>query len=380
MATPNLSANLPWQGLAAGGQALSGLGGDPTAAKAQLGNLYQQQYGAALDMNRGLFDASQTGYENLRSSVDQQYQDVLGGYQSLYGDVLGRIAGTNSSNIMDINTNAAAQSGAASQQMVSRGLGNSTVQQNMQRAIALDRARAVTDSENRFAQLGANYASQIGGDRLRSQQQGIGLGAQLGQAQLGMLERVNAGYPDAGMYGSLAQMYGSQAEADKNRRAQQDALNAASRGQFSSAGTSSPASPFGSRPLSNAGYSGYSGGMGSGNIGGYGGGFGYVPAYEPAIAYNGGDPNNPMMNRTWQPWNTTRLETDYSGVGDQGQADYPSYAPRQEAVYPEYSDPYQYDYDYNYQPGFTDNSGFDYNNFLDTSSAADLGLSDAEWY
>lgn len=367
MATPNLSANLPWQGLAAGGQALSGLGGDPTAAKAQLGNLYQQQYGAALDMNRGLFDASQTGYEALRSSVDRDYQSVLGGYQDLYGDVLGRLAGTNSSNIMDINTNAAAQSGAASQQMVNRGLGNSTVQQNMQRAIALDRARAVTDSENRFAQLGANYASQIGGDRLRSQQQGIGLGAQLGQAQLGMLERVNAGYPDAGMYGSLAQMYGSQAEADKNRRAQQDALNAASRGQFSSAGTSSPASPFGSRPLSNAGYSGYSGGMGSGNIGGYGGGFGYVPAYGSGwsssqegsgIPYSGGFGDSSGVSGAADGW----YQNDY---GEWSQSD-------------PYADPYQYDYDYNYQPGF-DSQGwqdpYDWGNM----SAADLGLSQSEW-
>lgn len=298
MATPNLSTDLPWQGLAAGGNALSGLGGDPQAAQAQLGQNYQQQYGAALGMNQALFSGAQTGYENLRSATDQNYQDILGGYSQLYGDVLGRIAGTNDTNIRDINTQYNAQQGAQNQNAVSRGLGNSTVQQNMQRGVELDRARAITGSQNQFAQLGAGYAANIGSQRLGAQQQGVNLGASLGQAQLGMLERVNAGYPDAGMYSSLAQQYGASAERDKNRQAQQAALTAASRGQMSSAGTSSPASPFGQRPLGGGG--GYNGG-GAGQVygsgyGGYSNGGGYAPAYGAGWLPQGQVEYQPMGN------------------------------------------------------------------------------------
>lgn len=367
MATPSLQVDLPWGGLAAGGAALSGLGGNPAAAKAQLGPLYQQQYNAALGMNQALYSGAQQGYEGLRSSVDRQYQDVLGGYQQLYGDVLGRIAGSNASNIMDIDTNAAAQSGRASQDMVSRGLGNSTVQQNMQRAISLDRARAITDSENRFAQLGANYASNIGQNRLQAQQQGIGLGANLGQAQLGMLERVNAGYPDAGMYGSLAQMYGAQEEAEKNRLAQRDALNAASRGQFSTPGTSSPASPFGKRPFDNGGasfeqMSQYRSGAGGWGGGGGGGGYRLGEGFNgtPALNYDSGygsmyQDNIPAYNSATagSMWNQ-----DDIGGGDFGLQGWQDFG--DDAIY----------------GGTGDGSGYDYWN---TASAADLGLSDYEW-
>ena len=210
MAVADLTAQLPWQGLQAGANALSGLGANPQDALAQLGPLYSQQYGAALNMNKALFDASQGGYQNLRNQLDQQYQGIQNGYNQLYGNVQGMIQGTNSSNIQDINTKYAAQAGQSAQDMVSRGLGNSTVAMNMQRAIDLDRARAITASQNQFAQLGANYAAQIGGAGLAAQQQGAGIQASLGQAQMNALNQVNAGYPDASMYGQLAAMYGAQ--------------------------------------------------------------------------------------------------------------------------------------------------------------------------
>jgi hypothetical protein len=210
MAVANLSSDLPWQGLQAGANALSGLGANPQDALAQLGPMYSQQYNAALNMNQALFNAGQSGYQNLRNQLDQQFSGIQQGYNDLYGNVQGMIQGSNASNIQDINTNYAAQAGQASSDMVSRGLGNSTVQQNMQRAINLDRARAITQSQNQFAQLGANYAAQIGGAGLAAQQQGAGIQASLGQAQMNALNQVNAGYPDASMYGQLAAMYGAQ--------------------------------------------------------------------------------------------------------------------------------------------------------------------------
>lgn len=310
MATPNLSTQLPWGSLAAGGNALSGLGGDPKAALSQLGSNYNQQYQSSLGMNQALMGGVQTGFEALRSNVDSQYSDIMGGYNALYGDVLGRIAGSNDSNITDINAQYNAQAGKALSNAVSRGLGNSTVAGNMDRGIQLDRARAITDSQNRFAQLGAGYANQIGQARLGAQQQGVNLGANLGQGQLAALERVNAPYPDAGMYGSLAQMYGAQIERDQGQR-QSPMMMADSRAV--SARTGSP-SPWGSRDPSGGAYStmmpssvqgnpffnltGGGAGYGSYGMGGYGSDVGgYLPndssvdpwdSYSDAQYYGGG--------------------------------------------------------------------------------------------
>lgn len=288
MATPNLSTQLPWQSLAAGGNALAGLGGDPQAALGQLGQNYGQQYQAALGMNQALYQGTQTGYDQLRSQVDDQYRGVLDGYGALYSDVLGRIAGSNASNLSDINTQYNAQLGSQAQNAVSRGLGNSTVAGNMMRGVEADRARAITQSQNQFAQLGANYAASIGGNRLSAQQQGIGLGANLGQAQLGALERVNAPYPDAGMYGSLAQMYGQQAE--RNRGQRQTAADMWVGDSRAAAGRPGSPSPWGSRDPSGGGYATMAPSTNSNpffNLGG-GGGFSYGGGGGPSLSYDSG--------------------------------------------------------------------------------------------
>jgi hypothetical protein len=242
MAIRSLSASLPFSGLASGANVYAGLGGNPKDSLSQLGAIYGQQYNAALDMNKALFDASQSGYENLRGQLDQQYQGIQGGYNQLGQDVQGMISGSNASNITDINANYSAQAGKASQDMVSRGLGNSTVQQNIQRAIALDRARAITQSQNQFAQLGASYASQIGQGGLNAQMQGANVQANLGSQQMNALNQVNAPYPNASVYGSLAAMYGAQAQRDEAMK-----QNRGGFGQYQGAGGSysRAPSPFG---------------------------------------------------------------------------------------------------------------------------------------
>lgn len=272
-ATP-LNYALPWQGLAAGGNALAGLGGDPQQAMQQLGPLYAQQYQAALGMNTAMNQGVQTGYDTLRKDTDQVYGNIMTNLESRYGDVLGRIAGSNQSNITDINTHYGAQAGAASQQMVNRGLGNSTIQANLQRGIALDRARAQTDSENKFAQLGAGFADRIWSDKTAAQQARAGLAAQLGTAQLGAQERINAGYPDAAMYGSLAQMYGAQAQRQGDQRAMRNSWTTGGGGAV--AGNASAASPWGSRFMGGGGSS-WGGDSWTGNYGGGGGGGYYQP-------------------------------------------------------------------------------------------------------
>lgn len=265
MAGPaDLSYNLPLQTLQGQANQFQGLNGSPDQAIGQLGQNYANAYNSATALNQGIYQGTQTGYNNLRNQLSQQYSDIQAGYQKDYGDVLGQIAGTNATNLKDINTQYAALSGSSMQDAVSRGLGNTTVQQNMQRGIALDQARATTASQNQFAQLQAGYGSQITGQALQAQQQGAQTQANLGQNQLNFGASVSAPYPNAGLYGQLAQMYGAQNEQNKNRALQQQALNQAGARQPVAAGSvGNQLAPFSGPQM--GGYGGGSGGYGAGD-------------------------------------------------------------------------------------------------------------------
>lgn len=279
MAATMLGFDLPWQRLQAGGNALAGLGGDPQQAMAQLGPMYQQQYLSSLAMNQQNNQNIQTGYGQLRNDADQIYGNIYKNLDARYGDVLGRIAGTNTSNIRDIEANARAQSAAANMNLISRGLGNSTIINSANRGINSDRTREITRSNEQFAQLGAGYADRIWQDRTSAQQNKAQMMAGLGTQQLGAMERIQAGYPDAAMFGSLAQMYGAQSEADKNRKMQEAAMQRAGAGAQSAGGYSYSPSPWGSRNPAGSYGGGFSGDSWTGNFQGsnYGGGGFYQP-------------------------------------------------------------------------------------------------------
>jgi hypothetical protein len=142
---------------------------------------YKRAYSDALNTNAANYANVLKGYQQTMASQQQEqakvasgYTQLAGavktGYQNLSNQVLGRIAGTNASNLQEIADKYSQESGLASQQLVNRGLGNTTVQQSVQRGLALDNRKAVTDSQNKFAQLQANYQSDLGSRGLAAEQ------------------------------------------------------------------------------------------------------------------------------------------------------------------------------------------------------------------
>lgn len=310
MAASQFSFGLPFQGLASGGAALRGLGGDPKAAMANLGEMYQNSYNAALGMNQALHQNVQSNYQTLRNDASQIYDNIYKNLDARYGDVLGRLAGTNTSNIRDIEANARAAAAAGNQSLVSRGLGNSTIVNSMNRGINSDRQRETTRSREAFAQLEANAADRIWGDRTNAQQSKAAMMANLGIAQNSALERVSAPYPDAGMYASLAQMYGAKAEADRNRK--QLGGGMVQGGGGASAGYSYSPSPWGSRNPAGSYGGGWGGDSWTGNYQGmnYGGGGGF---YQPqASRYS--SPAYQQDTGGYSDLGTDYYTPDYGGV------------------------------------------------------------------
>jgi hypothetical protein len=136
-------------------------------------------------------------YANALRLNQSNYANIIAGYQGLTSAVLGDISGIGASQSQAINDAYAQASGKSAQQMISAGLGNSTVQQSVQRGNLLDRSKAQIALANQLAQLTAGYQSQ------------------LGQSQLGFMNSVNAPYPNAQAYGQLALQQGYASRANQ---------------------------------------------------------------------------------------------------------------------------------------------------------------------
>lgn len=139
-----------------------------------------------------------------------------------------------------------------------------------------------------MAQLSAGYQSQIGQAGLGFRGNAVLANSQLAQNQLGWMNSINAQYPDAGQYSQLAQMYGAQSQADKDRQAMMKLYSGMGGGAFAGGGiggtpglgyaptraptvgmgngggggVSAPAPMFGGQAASTGGYAGAGGAMG----------------------------------------------------------------------------------------------------------------------
>jgi hypothetical protein len=234
MAFPTIQGDLPFPSQnSAASQMFQGLGGSPQQAFQSLGSSYAGSYNNALAMNQANYANILKGYQDTLAGQTSAQQAIQSGYTDLYNNVLGSIAGVGQSQQTAINDQYARATGALSQQLTDRGLGNTTVAPNLQRGVEADRAKASNDLAGTIAQLRASYMSQLGQAGLGFGERAYGQNAALAQNQLGFMNSVNSPYPDAGLYSQLAQQYGAVGEADKDRAqfaAQQQQLQQAARG------------------------------------------------------------------------------------------------------------------------------------------------------
>lgn len=158
--------------------------------------------GAAADQLSAAGQGAAAGYGGLRDRADQTlgfYGSALGdlgrahtdlgaGYRGLQSDVMNTISGIGREQARQIQNDYMMGMGNARQSAISRGLGNTTIQDTMQRGAEFDRARAQNDLAEKLAGLRAGYQSQLGlaglgfGERAANAylaQQNLGTGQQL---------------------------------------------------------------------------------------------------------------------------------------------------------------------------------------------------------
>lgn len=196
-------------------------------------------YAGILGGPAGLAQQYGMSYNNALSANQQNYNSIIGGYQTVMqnvGNTLGQggspwgVAAPAAQAIGDVY---AQQAGGAFQNSINRGIGNTTAASAAQRGASLDASKA-------YAGLGSQLASTYAGYE-----------ANLGQSQLNFMNGVQIPYPNGQEYSSLYQQYGAQQQAAASA-AQQMALSqqqmrmAAGRGgSGGGGGVSIPAAPRG---------------------------------------------------------------------------------------------------------------------------------------
>lgn len=171
-------------------------------------NDYGSAYQNALSLNQQNYGNILSGYGQTMANQQQAQQGIQQGYGNLSSQVLGDIQGIGASQSQAIRDTYAQQQGRSTQGLVSRGLGNTTVANTVQRGNLYDKQKADTGLANQMAQLTAGYRSNLGLAGLNyantANMQNTGLAGQ----QLGFMNSVNAPYPNALGYGQLAQQQG----------------------------------------------------------------------------------------------------------------------------------------------------------------------------
>lgn len=196
---------------------LSALSADPATTIAQLGPAYSNAFNAYANNIQNQTNTINAGYNQTAQNQYNAQQGVNSGYNNLSRDVLGGIAGIGSDQLALLNRNYARQAGSADQNLISSGLGNSTVRSNVQRGIGLDQNLAQNNLANSIAQTKAGYQSNIGLAGLGYQGQSIRDNTALSQDQFHWLNSITSLPPDAAQYSQIAQQAGSAIQSGLDR-------------------------------------------------------------------------------------------------------------------------------------------------------------------
>lgn len=207
---PPIQGVLPWAGGDAGAAFRGAASGDLDAVAGS----YQQAYNNALAMNSANYNNILAGYQQTLAGQSTAQAAIGAGYTDLYNSVLAKVEGIGQARANAINRDSDRFLARQSQQLIDRGLGNTTVQASVGRGVEADRnARQLELSESTAGMIGS-YMSQLGLAGLSNRQRGLENETALSARQLDWMNSVDAQYPDAGMYASLAQMAGENRAAD----------------------------------------------------------------------------------------------------------------------------------------------------------------------
>ncbi len=214
-------------------------------------------YAELFDQNRNMYDLTLGQYGNAYRRLDETQQAIDEMQRNMYGTVMGTLDNAGAAAGQEITDQYAAQRGNTQQSLISRGLGNTTVRDSVERGLTYDESKSRVNLANQiaaqragyqthFADLGVEsaqrYAQQYGGIA----QAAAGYTGNYGNMLVGMannnannrvsnnLQEYSINSNNANAYNSLAAQRQSQQTAAQNQMQQQllqDQLQAALQAQ-----------------------------------------------------------------------------------------------------------------------------------------------------
>ncbi len=145
------------------------------------GSNYNAMLGNALKSYTAIYG----GYSQAAQAQEAAQAQLRQGYQQLQGNVLGGLNNAGAHRSQEIADQYTALAGRQNQDLISRGLGNSTVASSVGRGLGYDQAKAQTQLSGQVADMKAQYLSQLGLAGLRQQGQDYENNTRLRMQQLG---------------------------------------------------------------------------------------------------------------------------------------------------------------------------------------------------
>lgn len=181
----------------------------PFAGLLGSGTNYGKDYASALAINAANYGNAVSGYNDLLARQQSSNDAISSGYANRAANAMQLLAGLEQGQRQDLETGATRATAQNAQDLIGRGLSNTTVQNTLARGVEADKNRAVNNLVGQMAGLKSSTYAALEGDRLRALDANNDAYNRLAMQRLAMQERVSAPYPDAGKYAALAQQAGA---------------------------------------------------------------------------------------------------------------------------------------------------------------------------
>lgn len=185
--SPTTISNSVSSGRSSSTSASASSSGSYTGQNAHLLSLYVDQYNNAVGQQTANYNNILNAYGLTLGNTQSAAARIAQGYSGLNSTVQGQLAGAEASQRQDIADAYSRQQGSTIGSAVSRGLGNTTVLDSMQRGNLADKQRADIALTGQMANLRAGYTGQFGSQGLAAQSQQMGIQGALGGQLLGTL-------------------------------------------------------------------------------------------------------------------------------------------------------------------------------------------------
>lgn len=170
---------------------------------------YTTAYNQALSTNQQLYNNILNGYNSTMAYQQSQQNAINSGYSELNANVLGQLGGVQTAANQQAADDYAKAVGTTTQDMVNRGLGNSTVTTSAARGLQYDYQKVLGQNAANFGQLNANYMTQIGMGQLGYQNDSTQQIVNTAYNDLNWMNSISVPYPDAYAYAQLNQQAGA---------------------------------------------------------------------------------------------------------------------------------------------------------------------------